>query len=248
VPKPPAWPEVAVADIKNLVASLKAALRQTGADYGSALQQLEALKRERENVALARTHRSDILALLSKRVDEDIERYWRAVDAGFLILAGSGPERAAKSLGPEGWPPPQHPRFLAGFTIDNRDGQPEAVERHVASAPALLAWIGADAVKHALAERLKSLEIPDEGLPAVERTRKLAALDAKIEQLEADLDEMRRAAEAAGLRIIPTELPAPAPPPPPALGQRHELPVQTFPGSKPAGLDISVTYGGASHD
>lgn len=237
-----------MADIKGLIDSLKKTLQQTGADFGSALKQLEALKREREDIAAAPTHRSDILAMMSARVDEDIARYWSAVDAGFHRLAGIGPERAAQSLGPEGSPPPGHPRFLAGLTKVDRDGQLEAVERRgVASGSALLAWIGGDVVKTRLAERLKSLEIPGEGLPAAERARKLATLDAKIERLEADLDEMRRTAESAGLRIIPADRPAPAPPLPSPV-QRRELPVQTFPGSKPAGLDIHVTYGGESHD
>lgn len=170
-------------------------LKKTITDLGAQLQAvrsgIEALLREREDIANAPAHRSDVKRLF----DEQFAR-WELVYAKSLqqhlepvvrsLAAFAGPGQAENAA-----------RYLSVTSIQpglSQSPTPRSLDM------ALFALLG-DKLKPAFYAVIDSLEWPGEGLPMAEREVRLAEIDKRLDKLKREELELSQAAAAAGLTL-----------------------------------------------
>lgn len=169
----------ALAGLKDLQGGVKA-LRD----------QLEAARREREDVQCAPTCRADVKAIFSRWIDSCGQRYQERLQASLGTMLRK----------------PAHFQDLGSQTARNLMAvlsvQPNSGNAADARSidVALMALMGAQ-LKPALMKMIDEVDWPGpEGLPMDERVRKLAEIDARIAKLERDEAELL--AIAAANRVI----------------------------------------------
>ncbi len=161
--------------------SLGQAIRQLGDSIQTRMAQREALAQQRDAIAALPMHRDDLIAAVSEWIDSVKPLYAKHLQE---VLAPRS-RRADRPL-----PESRHGDFgLLGDAFK------------VTTFP-ILALLG-PALKESLAGMIKELPLDDgDALPAGERQELLAALDAKIEQLDSELADLHQQAAAAGLAPI----------------------------------------------
>ncbi len=161
--------------------SLGQAIAQLGDAIQSRMAQREALAQERDRVAALPLARTDLIAAIDAWIDSVRPHYLKHLQE---VLAPRS-RRADRPL-----PESRHGDF--GLIGD---------ASRVNSFPVLA--LLADPIKASLATMVRELDFDDgEALPAGERQELLAALDAKIEQLDSELADLHQQAAAAGLAPI----------------------------------------------
>lgn len=161
--------------------SLGQAIAQLGDAIQSRMAKREALAQERDRIAGLPMHRDDLIASVSEWIDSVRPLYAKHLQE---VIAPRS-RRADRPL-----PEARHGDFgLLGDAFK------------VTTFP-ILALLGPQ-IKASLATMIKELPLDDgDALPAGERQELLASLDAKIEQLDAELADLHQQAAAAGLAPI----------------------------------------------
>ncbi len=237
-PTPVSTPTNEASGLKATLDGLRSVLVSASSDYAAARRAIEQLKREREEIACAPAHRDDLQAALMELVDYKAANFWAILDERLGLLARCGLERISKTLGSDVMVGSQEARYFGSYVQLRNSGSLHTLgDRDAVSTGCLLALLGDEAVKTALRARIAALTIPNEGLPAAERQRKLADLDEQIELAEADLEHMRKTIESSGLRLAdppppPEPEPEPDPEPEPAPAPVHRICVD-FSAPKP---------------
>ena len=173
------------------LAGLKSSLATVRKQYATAQSALDALKREREDIAAAHLAMVDLIAAVSRWADGLFDAYHARLDKVLLAVA-SLPKEAETAFSLHGRP--GHYRLLG------LDGGPHQRDQdHAVTPEALVLMLGPDAIKAALRREIESLQMPNEGLPMVERRARLEQLDRQIGRAEAALSELRRDAAEAGI-------------------------------------------------
>ncbi|WP_295581029.1 hypothetical protein [uncultured Lamprocystis sp.] len=167
---------------------LKSSLATVRKQYNAAQGALEALKREREEIAAAPLTRVDLIDGVDRWADSMADDYRKKL--GTLLMSARHPARAGKLFTQE-----DHFRKMllgheahGGSTNQSGPGQEAFV------------WLlGPEAIKNAFRSVIEALPIDNEGLPLVERRARLKELDHQLGKAEAALSELRRDAAAAGI-------------------------------------------------
>ncbi len=161
--------------------SLGQVIAQLGDAIQSRLAQREGLAQQRDAIAALPLHRDDLISAISEWIDSVKPIYAKHLQETLAPRS----RRADRPL-----PESRHGDF--GILGDAFKVGPFPV----------LALLGPQ-IKAALAGMIRELDLPDaEALPAGERQELLAALDAKIEQLDSELADLHQQAAAAGLAPI----------------------------------------------
>jgi hypothetical protein len=168
---------------------LKSSLATVRKQYNAAQRALEALKREREEIAAAPLTRVDLIDGVDRWADSMADEY-RAKLARLLMDVRKSPSRADILFSPQDH---MHKMLLgheARSGMTNQEGPAQE---------AFVMMLGPEAIKHAFRSVIEALPIDKEGLPLVERRARLKELDHQIGKAEAALSELRRDAAAAGI-------------------------------------------------
>ena len=161
--------------------SLGQAIRQLGDSIQTRMAQREALAQERDRVAALPLARTDLIAAVDAWIDSVRPHYLKHLQETLAPRS----RRADRPL-------PEARNGDFGLLGDAFKVGPFPV----------LALLGPQ-IKAALATMIRELDLPDaEALPAGERQELLATLDSRIEQLDAELADLHRQAESAGLAPI----------------------------------------------
>ncbi len=160
--------------LSNAVAALGDAIQ-------SRMAQREALCQQRDAIAALPMHRDDLIAAVDSWIDSVRPIYAEHLKG---IIAPRS-RRADRPL-PEA-----------------RHGDWGLVGDQFKVGPFPILALLADPIKASLATMIKALDLPDaEAMPAVDRQAMLESLDARIEVLDAELSDLHRQAESAGLAPI----------------------------------------------
>ena len=163
---------------------LKKSIADIGSQAASLRDQLEAAKREREEVAAAPVPRSELADVLCQWVDKIGDEY---------------PANLVNAV--------RHLRDDAEVDPMTRIGAPALLTCSGAGSdqvirPAVLCYLLNDAIKDGMRRAADEMPYPaPEGLPRAERLKKLEALDKKIAKLEGELLDLLREADAAGVSL-----------------------------------------------
>lgn len=159
-------------------AQVRKAFEQVGQAISDRMARREALAQERDQVAALPMHRADLIARVGEWIDSVRPLYLKNLET----VVGPLSRRPDRPL-PE---------------ARNGDFGLIASEGRVNPFP-LIALLG-PILKDALAKAIAELPIDDaDALPAEERRDRLARLDAAIEQMDAEIADLHRQAETAGL-------------------------------------------------
>lgn len=159
-------------------AQVRKAFEQVGQAISDRMARREALAQERDQVAALPMHRADLIARVGEWIDSVRPLYLKHLET----VVGPLSRRPGRPL-PE---------------ARNGDFGLIASEGRVNPFP-LIALLG-PILKDALAKAIAELPIDDAtALPAEERRDRLARLDAAIEQMDAEIADLHRQAETAGL-------------------------------------------------
>lgn len=171
--------------LKNEIASIGGKVRSSRALS-------EKLRRQRENLATAPATKEDILRLMLEQVEEAAARYperlLQAINATTACgkATSTDPHEGGECFEPVGV-----------FTA----------RRHPTVAPSVydvqssLCFILQPQIKEALERAIKEMPWPAGAMPVAGRAAELERLDREIAELDAEAEELRKAAEAAGIAI-----------------------------------------------
>lgn len=159
-------------------AQVRKAFEQVGQAISDRMARREALAQERDQVAALPMHRADLIARVGEWIDSVRPLYLKHLET----VVGPLSRKPDRPL-----PEARNGDFgLIGF-----DGKVQPLP--------LIALLG-PILKDALAKAIDELPIDDtDALPAEERRDRLARLDAAIEQMDAEIADLHRQAETAGL-------------------------------------------------
>jgi hypothetical protein len=177
--------------------ALRQSLDGVRGEYRRITDELESLRRIREEIAAAPLAAGDLIAFVHRWVDDTSNRYRDKLADRFsslaLVLAAETPDaledpRAVTAKY-------SHLTKLAGIDLSpHARGDSDGVVPG-----ALLLMLGTDAVKVAFAQVIEQL--PPGGMPLKTRVKRLAELDQQIDDGEAKLLELRRTAADAGILL-----------------------------------------------
>ncbi|MFB1487415.1 MULTISPECIES: hypothetical protein [unclassified Thiocapsa] len=192
-----------MANLESVISGLRAALGKATGDFSALRASVERLKQEREDVAAAPTNRVDIIDALNLRIDGAAAHYREALDRQLDHFAGIGPSYVARHLDLERSEETGLFHLLRHYKT--WDAPRKLETRRSVSDAALCFFVGPETIKAKLAERVAALRIPNEGLPAAAREKRLEELDRQIEKAEGELQAIRDAAREAGLVLADPE-------------------------------------------
>lgn len=161
--------------------TLKKSVAALGSKVHQAQDQLETMRRRREEIAASPTSREDAIQALQDHVDHLAASYRKTLADNLAPLIAKGDP--ARVVGP-----------ILSATRPGTAATSQTLEAGICLAfgPQL---------KTAIAETLAGMDWPAGALDAASKTRQLAELDEAIERAERELSELVQAAQAAGVSI-----------------------------------------------
>ena len=163
---------------------LKKSIADIGVQAHTLRADLEAAKRERDEIAAAPVPRSELADVLCQWVDKLGEQY-----PAHLV-------NAARHLRDDAERDPMDRAIPPALLTANPGGSDQVIR------PAALCYLLNDAIKDGMRRAAADMPYPAaEGLPRAERQKKLEALDKRIAKLEGELMELHRQADAAGIHL-----------------------------------------------
>lgn len=172
-------------------AFLKRSISDLGAQLQAVRSGIEALLREREDIANAPAARSDVKQLFQEQFDRWQEDYKTRLQQHLdpikrNLTSFVGPDQADNAA-----------RYLSVSALHPGLGQAPTTRSMDAAICALLGTL----MKPAFDAVIDSLPWEGEGLPLAERTAKLREIDKRLDKLKRDEQELVQAAAAAGLTL-----------------------------------------------
>ncbi len=163
-------------------------------DHASKLRsRLEKLRQERDEILAAPACRADIKALYAAWFERRRQEYRQALGAHIAGLISKPARFMADTASTD-----VLDRRLSVLAVGPNSANP-ATPRSIDSAEAALFG---EEMQRAFFDVIDSLDWPGpEGLPMVERTKRVAELDEQIAKLQTELDEVARAANAVRVEL-----------------------------------------------
>lgn len=163
---------------------LKKSIADIGVQAHTLRADLEAAKRERDEIAAAPVPRSELADVLCQWVDKIGDEYPASL------------ANAVRHLRDDAEADPMTRISAPALLTCSGAGSDQVIR------PAVLCYLLNDAIKDGMRRAVEEMPYPAaEGLPRAERLKKLEALDKRIAKLEDDLLELHRQADAAGIKL-----------------------------------------------
>lgn len=166
--------------------NVKKALAELTGNVKTLRDEIEQLKRQREEIAEAPAARQDVIRLLHSNIDSMAANYPNEMREGLAqYIASSNTADIAQHL----------PLFLLPRGRHGQSGMlPASFLRD-------MVFILGPQFKDGIARAIEAMDWPADAISLAERSKRLATLDEKITALEREEGEIRQAAASAGISL-----------------------------------------------